>query len=170
MGVVCKQEKNKVTAIKSYFFLKVSFHRTGTTFKNQSTPYEIIICRFFICVLKFFYFQRQFRLIVNTCLDEFYSIKEKHLSILDDIVRVWKDLIIDDKNWEIIRVILKPLIKKQNTKLTFWDIETLICICNLHFHLCIFAYLVAKSIYETAVWHKLRFIVFYVYFFKVEYV
>ena len=76
MGVV-PTTKNKVTLIKSYFFSKMSFHRTGTTFKNQSTPYESIICRFFICVLKFFYFQRQFRLIVNTCLDEFYSIKEK---------------------------------------------------------------------------------------------
>ena len=75
--VYTKDEKNKVTLIKSCFFLKVSFHRTGTTFKNQSTPYKSTICRFFICVLKFFYFQRQFRLIVNTCLVDFYSIKEK---------------------------------------------------------------------------------------------
>ena len=76
MGVVCKQEKNKVTPIKSYFFLKMSFHRTGTTFKNQSTPYKSIKKDFFYICLKFFYIERQFRLIVNICLDDHNIIEQ----------------------------------------------------------------------------------------------
>jgi len=72
MGVV-PTTKNKVTLIKSYFFSKMSFHRTGTTFKNQSTPYKNMISRFFIFALKVFYFQREPSLNINACLDEFYQ-------------------------------------------------------------------------------------------------
>ena len=72
MGVV-PTTKNKVTLIKSYFFSKMSFHRTGTTFKNQSTPYKSMISRFFIFALKVFYFQREPSLNINACLDEFYQ-------------------------------------------------------------------------------------------------
>ena len=72
MGVV-PTTKIKVTLIKSYFFSEMSFHRTGTTFKNQSTPYKSMISRFFIFALKVFYFQREPSLNINACMDEFYQ-------------------------------------------------------------------------------------------------